>query len=210
MKKQPDDQSVKVCVFKNLLFLQIFAEQFKTAIALFDMIQRAEAPHNVLRNEYHAYRMIAARDGALSIFHFKCCLESIRKQLPRSRSLSALVDKVKIRDELKRFSVLFPHADSARHAIAHAGEIFKSPEWMKQHGMKVPKYGPGFAVDEGGYLLSALHDRTYSVGNRGEVFSATLDHIALSNLRSIHSAVQDAFKAALETLGQPRQTQHNS
>jgi hypothetical protein len=201
MKTLPNDQSVKICVMKNVLCLQIFLEQFRKAVALFDLLERTAPPLDVLKNEYFAYRMIAARDGALSIFHFKCCLEAIKKQLPRSKSLLALVDSVKIREILKQFSVLFPHADNIRHAIAHAGETFKSPERMKQHGMKVPRYGPGFAVDEGGYLLSALNGRTYSAGNHGEIFSVTLDQIAISNLGTVLSSVQEAFQVAIKAWG---------
>ncbi len=212
MKNLPDDQSVKVCILKNVLSLTIFLEQFRTAVALFDLLERTDPPLDALKKtEYFAYRMIAARDGALSVFHFKCCLEAIKKQLPRSKSLSALVDSVKIREILKRFSVLFPHTDNVRHAIAHAGEIFTSPERMKQHGMKVSRYGPGFAVHEGGYLLSALHDRTYSVGNHGEIFSVTLDRASISNLRTVLSSVQEAFQVAIEAQGQsPSPAKHDS
>jgi hypothetical protein len=192
--EKPTKRSIhqSLCFEERDVFGHI-VEQFRTAIALFDLLERTDPPLNVLKNEYHTYRMIAARDGALCIFHFKCCLEAIKKQLSRSKSLSSLVDRVKIRETLKRFTVLFPHADSARHAIAHAGEVFKSPESMKQHGMKVSRYGPGYAVEAGGYLLSSLHGRTYSVGNKGEIFSVTLDDKALANLKSIQSAISEAL-----------------
>jgi hypothetical protein len=157
------------------------------------LLERADPPLDVLEGENIAYRMIAARDGALSVFHFKCCLDAIKKQLPRGKSLSALVDSIEIREIVRRFSSLFPHADNVRHGVAHAGEIFKSPERMKDNGMKVSRYGPGFAVNEGGYLLAALHGRTYSVGNLGEVFSVTLDHVALSNLSTVRSSMQEAL-----------------
>src|SRR6266478_8956047 len=93
-----NDQSVRGCIFKNVVSLTVFLEQLKKAVALFDLIERTDSPSDVLRNEYFAYRMIAARDGALAVFHFGCCLEAIEEQLPRSNSLSAVVDIVKIRD----------------------------------------------------------------------------------------------------------------
>jgi hypothetical protein len=198
-----NDQSVRDCIFKNVVSLTVLLEQLKKAVALFDLIERTDSPSDVLRNEYFEYRMIAARDGALAVFHFGCCLEAIKKQLPRSNSLSAVVEIVKIRDIATRFSALFPHVDHVRHGIAHAGQVFESPEKIKQTGMKVRRYGPGFAVDEGGYLLSALNDRTYSVGNRGEVFSITLDPTAISNLHSVLSSVQEAFQAAFKRTGSP-------
>jgi hypothetical protein len=209
MKNQPDDQSIKVCVLKNLGSLLVFETQFNRAVTLFDWLKHTDFPLDGLESENFAYRMIAARDGALSVFHFKCCLEAIKKQLPRSKSLSVLVDTVKIRETLKRFSVLFPHSDNVRHGIAHAGELLSSPERMKQNGMKVSRYGPGFAVHEGGYLLAALHDRTYSVGNLGEVFSLTLDHVAISNLRTVRSSVEEALHPLMKRHRQPAEpTKH--
>jgi|ERR1700730_3321273 len=205
MKKPPDDRDVKVCILKNMLGLSIFLEQFKKAVALFELLERSDPPVGVLENELFTYRMIAARDGALSIFHFKCSLEAIKKQLPRCRSIAAKVDAVKIRDSVKQFSAFFPHTDNVRHAIAHAGERFSSPERMKEHSMKVARYGPGFAIDEGGYLLSALHERTYSVGNLGEIFSVRLDQTAISNLQAVISSVQQAFQAYFEARDQPRE-----
>ena len=173
--------------------MQIFETQFSRAVALFDLLERADPPLDVLEGESFAYRMIAARDGALSVYHFKRCLDAIKKQLPRSRSLSAAVDSSKISAIVKRFAVPFPHADNVRHGIAHAGETFSSPEKMEFSSMKVPRCGPGFAVDEGGYLLAALHGRTYSVGNKGDVFSVTPNDVATSNLSTVRTSVTEAL-----------------
>jgi hypothetical protein len=186
-----------------MIGLTLFLEQLKKAIALFELLERSDPIARGLDNDLFTYRMIAARDGALSIFHFKCSLEAIKKQLPRCPSIAAKVDAVKIREALKQLSAFFPHTDNVRNAIAHAGERFSSPERIKEHSMKLPRYGPGFAIDEGGHLLSALHERTYSVGNLGEVFSLTLDQTAVSNLQQVISSVQQAFQAYFEELGRP-------
>ena len=205
MKKPPDDQAVKDCILKNILGLSIFLEDFKKAVALFELLERSDFPVGVSENELFTYRMIAGRDGALSVFHFKYSLDAIKKQRPHCRSIAAKVDAIKIRDVVKQFSAFFPHTDNVRHGIAHAGEVFSSPEKMKVSSMKVARYGQGFAIDEGGYLLSALHERTYSVGNLGEIFSVRLDQTAISNLQAVISSVQQAFQTYFEAREQPRE-----
>jgi hypothetical protein len=76
--------------------------------------------------------------------------DAIEKQLPRTKSQ---VDSAEIAEIARRFTKSFPHAESVRHGIAHAADKFKSPELMKIHGLKVSSYGPGFAIDAGGYLF---------------------------------------------------------
>lgn len=171
---------------KNAVYLLVLETQFKTAINLFDMIGRTPPLIDGLENEYHVYRMIAARDAALHVYHFKCCLDAIAKQLPKSRSLSALVHPAKITAIVDRFKQMFPHADNVRHGIAHVAD-------------KLPAYGPGYAIDKGGFLSGALHGRTYTVGNLGDAFSLTIDQAALSNLETIRHSLWEAFGPAIKS-----------
>jgi|tagenome__1003787_1003787.scaffolds.fasta_scaffold20972553_6 hypothetical protein len=66
---------------------------------------------------------------------------------------------------------------------------------MKSNQQKARHEGVGFSSGPGGYLINALCERTYSVGNHGLVFNVTLDGAAISNLETVIALVDGAFQA---------------
>jgi hypothetical protein len=180
----------------NRLNLVRFLDEFQKSVALFELLERGGGPPSVgvFGGPFIHYRMIAARDGALNIFHFGCSLEAIKKQLPKCASMAQRSDAVKLRNAVKQFKNYFPHADNVRHAIAHAGELFSSPEKIKANEQKSDHQGIGFSSLAGGHLIGAIYERTYSVSNHGLVFSVTLDNESIAKLVHIVSLVDDAFQ----------------
>src|SRR5215212_7552350 len=79
------------CVSINRFNLRHFASEFQNSVALFELLERGGGPPStgVFGGVFILYRIIAARDGALNVYHFKCCLEAIKKQLPDCPSLGA-------------------------------------------------------------------------------------------------------------------------
>ena len=197
------EREVYECIVGNRANLRRFLTDFQTSVALFELLERGGGPPStgVLGGEFFQYRIIAARDGALNIYHAKCSLEAIKKQLPQCPSLNPFVDPKDIRRALKIFNQFFPNCDNVRHAIAHAGEIFSSPRIMKKHEQRDARSHPGFTFGTatikpgvgGGWFVHSLWDRTYSVGIEGDIFSIAIDQTSIAKMEDVICLVDSAF-----------------
>ena len=193
---QADDNAIHICITVNRFYLTRFLEEFQNSVLLFEFLERGGGPPSVgvFGGIFIHYRIIAARDGAMNIFHFGCSLEAIKRQLPKCASLASSTDAIKLRNAVKQFKLSFPHADNVRHAVAHAGEICSTPLKIKSSEQKSDHEGVGFRSTAGGHFLGALYERTYSVSNLGEVFSVTLDNESIRKLAHVISLVDQAFQ----------------
>jgi hypothetical protein len=198
MDKIPADEvDAYACISLNRYNLSRFLEEFHSAVRLFEFLERGGGPPSVgvFGGQFIKFRMIAARDGALNIYHFRCSLDAVRKQLPTCPTLAKTTDCFKLRSALRKFDEYFPHAESVRHAVAHTGELNRSPARMRQQKQRIGHVGVGFASGAGSLLLDALYERTFSVGIKGGVFSVTLDATSIEKLGEIIRLVDDAFAA---------------
>jgi hypothetical protein len=99
------------------LNLRHFSENFQISVALFEFLERGGgAPSvGVLGGIFTNYRIIAARDGALNIYHFKCSLvphcDNIRNAVAHAG------DVYKNQYELKRNQQRTGHAGISDGAI---------------------------------------------------------------------------------------------
>ena len=66
--------------------------------------------------------MLAARDGAMSVYHFGVAMEGIKKSLPSYPTIDAGVDKKQIRIATNLFRKYFPRPEAIRHVVAHSAE----------------------------------------------------------------------------------------
>jgi hypothetical protein len=123
-------------------------------------------------------------------FNFHLVARLVRRDL----ELKQRADAIRLRNAVKQFNTDFPHADNVRNAVAHAGELFSSPQKIKANSQKENYAGVGFSSGAGGHFISALYERTYSVSNHGQIFSVTLDTDAVTKLTRIISLVDDAFQ----------------
>jgi hypothetical protein len=107
------------------------------------------------------------------------------------------VDAIKIREAKRRFRGDFPHVDLVRNAVAHAGEIYKSPSVMRQNRLKNhPRLKGRPPLKEGAFLKHEIDGRAYSVGLRGEIFSIHLNQDSIGKLKAVTAMVEDAFPAS--------------
>jgi hypothetical protein len=67
--------------------------------------------------EFGAWKRIAARDAAMTIYHFSITLEAI--QFGKNSALGAKVDHSLIRRSRKEFKEYFPNAKTMRDAVGH-------------------------------------------------------------------------------------------
>lgn len=173
----------------NRLNLRRFAEEFSRSVALFQLLERAGGPPSVgvLGGVFVLWRIIAARDGALNIYHFSCSLDAVRQQVPKSTDIS------KLRTAVKLFNSYFPHACNIRHAIAHAGELVKNPGKIKENIQKADYQSIDFISAAGNLITNALYERTYSVGHEGAGFFLQMDATSIDKPSRVISLVEEAF-----------------
>ena len=195
------------CIFANKATLFIFALNFQFSVQLFEFLERGGGPPSVgvFGFPFTLYRMIAARDGALNIYHFKCSLDALKKQLPTSPTIAKYVDAIKVREALKQFNKYFPNTDNIRHAISHAGEMQPTPRRQKQNIQKKDESFHGGASGAGGLFMGAIYEKTYTVGIEGTVFSVSLDNESIRKLNHTISMIDEAFQgASAPTVPQPK------
>lgn len=192
----PDENDICECVVMNQLNLRIFGEGLAVAVQLFELLERGGGPPQVgvFGGVFNNYRMIAAKEGALNIYHFGCSLRELRQKVglcPRTRDKTA---GKKLREADKLFRQHFPNAEAIRHAIAHAGEVWTSPHRAARHQLKQDHSGPdGSHISAGAHQAQMLSGRTYSVQWEGSMFQVTMDGGPLHALSVIQALVDAAL-----------------
>ena len=191
----PDRPTALQCLSQNRSNLHHFAEAFVRSVELFELMERGGGPpsQGVLGGAYIQYRIIAAKDGALNIFHFSCSLAAVRHQLPSCRDLLPQSRPDLLREASKQFNAYFPNCDAVRHAVAHEGELAKNPAQMAQNTVKEYTEFTGGAVGPGALMMKAIYNRTYTVGINGSVFSVSLHTDSIQKLIRVLSMVDAAF-----------------
>jgi uncharacterized ubiquitin-like protein YukD len=79
------------------------------------------------------WQMMAARDGALTIYHFGCAIDGLKNSL---RFCPALTVDQTIRIAGKVFDVAFPDSKEIRNAIAHVADNSQTLQKKLSHAVK--------------------------------------------------------------------------
>lgn len=196
----PEEEDACLCVGSNRANLGRFIDEFSLAVLLFEVLlfeflERGGGPPSVgvFGGVFVQFRIVAAKEGALAIFHFAETLRALRKMLPMCPTAKGSVDLAKVRSALGVFEKRFPHVDNTRHGVAHAGEVWKNPKAMRLYQQRKDYCSDGGFVAAGGWLTSGLHDRTFSVSWGGDVFVVQMDHSTTNTLLQVRSMVEAAF-----------------
>lgn len=193
---QPAEREMCQCVQANRMGISRFIENLCYSFELFELLERGGNPQNgVFGGVYINYRIIAAKEAAMCLFHLHHTLEALASQIKLCPETAHTVDVLKIKEARKNFSNAFPNVENMRHAVAHAGELFKSPQAAKRHEQKIDYTAPNgsFSSKGNGVLLSMLEDRTYSVGWEGRVFEVRVTTETLQAVQRVAALVNDAF-----------------
>jgi hypothetical protein len=198
-----NERDIYDCIVANWAQVAVFLRDFQTACALFELLERGGNPQNgVLGGVFVKYRIIAAREAALNVYHFGCTIDSIRDLLAKTTVLKArFIDPKLVRIAHKAFRAQFPNVTNIRHAIAHAGEFFDSVDRMKSHERKSNIEFHGSGAGGGGFFKEALFERTYSIGFEGAILSISIDDDSVASLTTIRSTIDSAFIRAEQQTG---------
>ncbi len=191
----PEEEEICLCVSANRLNLAGFVKSFVQAIQLFDLLERGSGPPSVgvFGGIFIEYRIIAAKEGAMNIYHFGCTPDALRHQVGRCPRTRTIVDARKLKQAFILFNRHFPHANNTRHAVAHAGEIWTSPAKAREHRQKKAYVSTGGSIAAGAFLSAMLFERTYSVGWAGMVFEVQMGESTTQKLVDVLSLAHSAF-----------------
>jgi hypothetical protein len=189
-----DEQSIVDCIVFNRNNLSTFVENFYHAAALFELLERGGNPNaGVLGGEFFYYRIIAARDGALNVYHFGKTLDAIKSFAPRCPAAAFTVSMIDLDNASKQFNEAFPNIDIIRHAIAHAGELNDAPTKLKSNTTRRSRNAHGISVGPGALFTHGLYQRSYHIGRSGKVFTLAIDQATLKKLTELTNLIRNAF-----------------
>jgi hypothetical protein len=200
-----------------LFFLGWYEQQFRHALALFDVCVHSRPPlaanpndipkYPVIESEGHtllAWQTIAARDGALSIYHFGRALAAILPWLGNCPTIRGLVSHDAIRLARKSFVAALPSYDALRHAVGHAADFNATPEKREAHSIKPPWKGSFGEVNlqiigaKSSRFTETLHGRTYYVSYEGHIHHYEIKPETLDVLCKARERTYAVFEAATD------------
>ena len=142
-----------------------------------------------------AWKLMAARDGALTLYHFGRAAEATRNNLHFCPALKATVDLITLKAALKQFETAFPKWEAIRHSVAHQGDLTRTDEQLKKHGLRSPYNCNGMVSGKGGLITNSLNGDVYIVSWEGEVFTYRINRSNLETLCGIADQIYKAFDA---------------
>jgi hypothetical protein len=145
-----------------------------------------------------AWRDIAFRDAAHTIYHFGYVLDGLVKCTYRCPALMGSIDLAKLKAAQPLFEKCFPKAARTRNAIAHAGEFLQSPEKLAENKLfyagKIDLGGiviEGVTVSPTGSMSTGFH---YYATFKSDVVVVELSPAKYDQMIEICGIVYDAFR----------------
>jgi hypothetical protein len=144
---------------------------------------------------FRHWQFIAARDGALSVYHFHWALQGLVSALNDCSYLAERLDLKTFRAARRRFEGWFPNAIQLRHAVGHSAEKTKNRREHLEHGFtgicKIPGLNLGRVRN---YVITDhLYRRTFCNTWKGKIECYKINGENLERLALTRNAVFDAF-----------------
>ena len=173
--------------------LDRYVRQFEAALNLFD-ISREQRRSEALGVQSGHWMFIAARDGAMTIYHFANTLQYIRSLLRSCPTIKALVNAPSLRKTTELFQTQFPHVKTMRHALAHSAELSRSPKHFKKNSFKGDYEGFGVSIKHSSVMMKDnLQDRNYVNTFNGEIVSYEVSSTTLNHLNAAKNSFYSSF-----------------
>jgi hypothetical protein len=191
--------------------LSRFVRNFKMDVKLFDIASTEQCrlmvggpPDITLRKTsgenldiYSAWAHIAARDGAIQIYHLGAVMRSIKSALYSSPTLDKLIDKPKTRDATKLLERYFPNYELIRNAVAHSFfEVAPNVRLREKHTVDhidIPEFishGKNVAIAD------IINGRNFIVTFKKKVASYEISDASHAKLESVLNHFLEAFDQA--------------
>ena len=179
----------------NLMLLANTVDAFKSALEIFTYANKEIASAGFTTAACNSgWRFVAARDGAMSLYHFGRSAEATKTLLKSCPTVIAEVDPIKLKLAVEPFNRSFPRWVKLRDGVAHAGEILKSVEEARTNILKEAYEDTGMSISPGGWSLGNLSGEKYTVGWKGKMFSYPINSESLGILIDVAESICDVFR----------------
>jgi hypothetical protein len=203
-------------LYMLLAMIGVSEWQFRQALALLESCRASPAPSIDPANPpkfpvfesqgftRRAWELMAAREGALTIYHFGQGLDAIAPALHRCASIADRVDHAALRLARKSFKAAFPSHDAVRHVVGHTVDFSATVEERNRHSVTPPwqhtfdSHTHQYAGTRPMFTPGDLHNRTYLVTYEGDVHFYELKAETLERLSAIRERTYSAFKAVTD------------
>lgn len=200
-----DQMSAFLHIMTLLAKLGLYERHLLIAVYLYEY--SAQAAHEITdfaTLEYSlwttgGWQMMAGRDGAMTIYHFGCTIDGIKKSLPACPALNSQIDRRKLKNASKIFDATFHGYTAIRHVVAHVADFSQTIEKQTSHAVKGPFNKKWFSSEDPKgttWLGGNMNDNTYTVTYEGNAFTYDLSRDNVAKLRSIKDQIYSAFDAA--------------
>lgn len=166
--------------------LSRYCNDFSGALGLFTLCAQVGHPE---------WNMIAAKDGAMTIYHFAKAMDGANTWCFRSPTLASMVKRQYLGDGFKLLGSYFPRFEAVRHAVAHAGDITKNPKWLASHSFTGSHHGQAIVLHNvGGMVIRNLLDNNkFKATFDGAIQEYEISDKTLSVLNEIREMFFRAF-----------------
>ena len=195
---QDEREDAWMCL-RCLHHIESRCEDFRSALKLFDFAWRIVAvdqqmvkPHTKL---IQSWQLIAARDGAMSIYHFAKAMDGANTWAFRHKIIGDKVDKTLLRKSFKQLQQSFPRLAAMRHSIAHSTELIKNPDWYKDHAFTGSYDRHGIQLDNAKNFMATnvLSGNTFISTFENEIIEYEISQNSLDQLIEIRTLFFSAF-----------------
>lgn len=194
--EQPE-RDAALLLSQNLSTLETHVSQFKDALSLADYCDATRAPHRAnddfnspdwgrsleINRQFIQWKMLAIRDGAITIYNFAECKQALSKLIGRCPSLKDKLDRDAFSEAGRIFEGAFPDYAHVRLDVAHSGKLFNAPEKRDQHTV------PGTKT----IIRGGVTDRTMQSSVNGKMASYSLTGDSLAALEAARDAIYRAY-----------------
>ncbi|WP_336981604.1 hypothetical protein [Altererythrobacter fulvus] len=117
----------------NIGKMHVQATSFWAGRSLFHNCAERQLFDPTHQTVYHQWQLCAARDCAMSIYHFGCIISGIDESLGSCPTLRLKIDNEAKRAARRQFERQFPSSIALRHALAHSAERSKTAKHLTRH-----------------------------------------------------------------------------
>lgn len=191
-----DEQKIGAVIVQNLRGLEAYRRFFEDDLGLFDFAydhRHSEEPAAYARGV--PWMFIAARDGAMQLYHFGMTLRAFAGLLSSAPTLAAMTDTKAVEQAKRVFEDHFKDFYEIRQGVAHVADHSVTPARRERHAVKKSdKYVTFLAprLDDGSiaeterasfFARNNLDGRTYWGTVEGRSVEYEITQLSLDKLR---------------------------
>lgn len=189
----------------NLRMLSRYVNNFTSALSLFrfcetklfDKLQSLDhSDQQMLVN----WQRIAARDGAMSIYHFFETMGAAKTCLNKCKIAAVKTNKERFKEARMIFKKAFPISQYLRNSVAHPHEFSFSQDNLRKHGFTGTQKKGSFAIEESTNCVigDALDGCRYVTTHNNKIIDYNLDVNSYNALRHTEIVFMSAFPPLIQ------------